>query len=312
MILTRKNFESVEIQNYCIQFCQILKALNKINVYLTGSIIRNWVALCYYYKFDPCNPNSFRELLQFKERIILHMEIDVYTVTSSWIDWIRGIDKYSVTFRDLVNILTCDNFCVEVSSVHKDNLFCKNVQLRCVPLIGMKKCYVVRIFRNPKRNRGFLEFDVDSLMAKGGEEDRFILVHQNWPMKTSNCCSFSRTPRESEILELLEKCIRKEATIINTHAPLTKRKIIESYEQILTDEFRITNSPVLSFTSGLCENKDTCSICQADEDSVLVLTKCNHLFHMKCIFEWWNTDTLDIMVNCPNCRSTFSLVFNPV
>jgi hypothetical protein len=44
--------------------------------------------------------------------------------------------------------------------------------------------------------------------------------------------------------------------------------------------------------------KFECSICLGDEQETIVkLEKCNHLFHHKCISKWFRTK-----LDCPNCR----------
>lgn len=323
MILTQKNFDNTNVQNYCVQFCQILQSLNSINgldIYLSGSVVRNWIALCHFYNFDPFNPSSFEELLKFKETIVLNPEIEIQIKEKTWFDWVFNRDNYSLALRYLVNILTEKNFCVEVSPIHKDSLSCRNVQLNCVKLVGSKNPFVIRIYR--MLGKKSFDFDVNSIMAECGKEsDKFILINTSfWFQSTDKWWNICNRPGNLHgVIELLEKCIKKESSIVYSihFSPviLTKRKVIESYEKILVDDFIITNSPVLSFDTTVCENKDTCSICQVDEDITrLVLTKCNHLFHMKCIFEWWNTDTAstNMIVNCPNCRSTFPLIFDPV
>jgi len=58
-----------------------------------------------------------------------------------------------------------------------------------------------------------------------------------------------------------------------------------------------------SFYSGLKEElkkNDNCSICfeQLDNNNLLIVTKCNHIYHEKCMNKWF-------MLNktCPLCRS---------
>ena len=47
-------------------------------------------------------------------------------------------------------------------------------------------------------------------------------------------------------------------------------------------------------------NNDVCSICfeKNDCDDILTLTKCNHVYHYKCINEW-----IKIGKTCPLCRA---------
>ena len=51
-----------------------------------------------------------------------------------------------------------------------------------------------------------------------------------------------------------------------------------------------------------------CSICHTEytEDSSIVVTKCNHYFHLECLVKWFHVNN-----TCPFCRYEFEEIEQP-
>jgi len=71
------------------------------------------------------------------------------------------------------------------------------------------------------------------------------------------------------------------------------------------DEALIKSITVCKYTKGVVEGHD-CSVCLSEfeeNESLRLLPKCNHAFHLPCIDPW-----LKSHATCPLCRSTITLV----
>ncbi|QCD95506.1 nucleolysin TIA-1/TIAR [Vigna unguiculata] len=74
------------------------------------------------------------------------------------------------------------------------------------------------------------------------------------------------------------------------------------------DEALIKSITVCKYTKGVVEGHD-CSVCLSEfeeNESLRLLPKCNHAFHLPCIDPW-----LKSHATCPLCRSTITLVSPP-
>lgn len=64
-------------------------------------------------------------------------------------------------------------------------------------------------------------------------------------------------------------------------------------------EFVKILSPTLKGYKYGCAPEDfSCPICMGGNESAVVITECNHIYHVDCIESW-----LEIINNCPMCRN---------
>ena len=54
---------------------------------------------------------------------------------------------------------------------------------------------------------------------------------------------------------------------------------------------------------------DECTICYnlLDDPTKIVITNCNHIFHLECIQTWQNVQ-VDFRKTCPNCRTRMTIM----
>ena len=64
-------------------------------------------------------------------------------------------------------------------------------------------------------------------------------------------------------------------------------------------DINIASDQFLNLEESKKEKNNECSICISDftNDSIISITKCNHIFHTDCIKEWYKYKT-----DCPICR----------
>ena len=55
--------------------------------------------------------------------------------------------------------------------------------------------------------------------------------------------------------------------------------------------------------------EDECSICYnlLNDPTQIVITNCNHIFHLECIQKWQNVQ-IDFRKTCPNCRTRMTIM----
>lgn len=100
-------------------------------------------------------------------------------------------------------------------------------------------------------------------------------------------------------LLLVRYCIRRHA------ARMAALRTFASGEEISAgvDEKTLLTIPIITYKkpdSDLMTNQSECAVCLGDlddGDSVRVLPNCKHLFHVKCVDEWFVGHT-----SCPVCR----------
>jgi hypothetical protein len=60
----------------------------------------------------------------------------------------------------------------------------------------------------------------------------------------------------------------------------------------------------------MVDSEDECSICISNQNpDDLIITKCNHIFHLDCLKQWFNFNN-NCSHNCPYCKQQISLVYN--
>ena len=73
----------------------------------------------------------------------------------------------------------------------------------------------------------------------------------------------------------------------------------ETFERLRIDVCQVSQEE----KEHSCEHASSCSICQneeqEEEEEEMVTTKCNHVFHSKCLVKW-----VIINTTCPMCRAS--------
>jgi len=318
MIITKKNLNDDVVKQWCSQFCQILNSLSELNIRLFGSIIRNWIGICYYYNLDPFNPLSFKDVLKYKEEVKITGEIDIWIELSAFSIYFNNNDRYLEYQNKILKILGNLNYSVEVSPIHTTILNnCRNLKLKCSTLFGSNYTFTLYLYGTTGFYHVF--FDINNIYFQCGTSmntKSLDLIIKPSYMECSRICCFQLSFNTNNIFDLLERCLRKECLLMplenyGVHS-LNKMKILGYYRELFRDSFQILNSPAVQLYNSSIKT-DECSICQDEMTSISdisVSTKCNHIFHLNCLFEWWSVDQSipSALVRCPNCRSTFNLV----
>ena len=85
-----------------------------------------------------------------------------------------------------------------------------------------------------------------------------------------------------------------------------KRELKRKIKNLLLNELK-------GFKYGINEEKNgkMCTICldEFKSDDIVSATKCQHLFHFKCISKWLNENITNL--KCPNCNTNFILNLEP-
>ena len=66
------------------------------------------------------------------------------------------------------------------------------------------------------------------------------------------------------------------------------------------DKYNLLNYKIIIYN----KSDDVCSICLEDlKKNIIILPKCHHKFHEKCIFDWFERDNSEM--KCPLCKTSY-------
>jgi len=93
----------------------------------------------------------------------------------------------------------------------------------------------------------------------------------------------------------------------NTLSP--SASALETFERLRIDVCKVPQeAQAQDKAKDGCEGAYSCSVCQSEqkeeneEENEMVKTKCNHVFHSKCLAKW-----VVIKTSCPICRASLTM-----
>jgi hypothetical protein len=298
--------DSIQTQQLCsiFQFLHLLKILVYNPIILFGSVIRNWLIPCYYQDLNPFQYASIFEMLDKGYLDIIHIpnEIDIWIKGPKWRN-IQVIDNCIHKIR---------NAGYKVKIMYKTNKNKYDIRFVCCePEFGGNMYFVLKFYET--NHFQSVDFDVNNICIKCNESnglDTIKLLTTNGIKKDFDGFGYLRN-KVSFISQILVNIMNKNCELIcleDEKQTLTRNYLLERIEKIISNGYTIGNYPIIQTTD---EMKDTCSIClEQNSCSTIIKLLCNHEFHMKCLFNYWKLNPVEIEipdVRCPNCRREYAL-----
>lgn len=289
MFLSENNFDTAYIQSYC----QLLYCLSKTYINIFGSTVRNWIIPCYVYDISPFRMDSVSKVMRTHNGLNLNNEIDLWVV--------NNLNTVVIKVQNMVENLGYDT---EMKCSKDYN----NIQIQILSMRTKFGSEIVFYLKFYGANEFLhVDFDVNNLYVKcnpvsGIEGIDLLYQTPNQSRKNFGYLTSKEKSFHSIIYGILNrKC---------NHIPLDpqykvdKVQYFTSTEKMINQGFQIMNSPLLKEVVDNPFSIMKCSICFEDMESSRVQTKCNHIFHSKCLFTWWKKQ---VVLSCPTCRKVFLL-----
>ena len=111
--------------------------------------------------------------------------------------------------------------------------------------------------------------------------------------------------------------LRHNCSSITKHKGVCKRSGTELYKgehycwmhhRIVDKTYKKPEKPNVDLIK-IDSKVDECTICYnlLDDPTKIVITNCNHIFHLECIQTWQNVQ-VDFRKTCPNCRTRMTIM----
>lgn len=303
MLITKNNLKDINVLSFIHLYTQILHCLVYKNINIFGSTIRNWLGLCYFYNLNPTQFDSFVKLLDLYPELHISRDIDI---------WIYP-NNSQLNKKDFLNMGTSLGYNIDsIAHISKPNF--KIQKITFTSLFCTNQEFILKLYSTYKFDDIYT--DIDQLYMKCTTEngiESLELLNNN--VCTVNNSSFGFAKQKQQYIETLLHRISQKICLYKynnaTHSLNDKNKMINHLEKLYRDKFKIDQlNGIRPYYNTIKLSNNICSICidSCDScDSDTVITLCKHIFHTKCLLNWWKAEYYLLKWSCPNCRKTFKL-----
>lgn len=140
-----------------------------------------------------------------------------------------------------------------------------------------------------------------------------LLFHHPFNKPIIKEYSFETTPvLMSEILKVFDTIYKELYKDEEEHTTEKTYNLENPCVECKDEDYSIEH--IDQYITQTTETTDSCNICfeEGDENNPLIkINRCNHIYHKKCLLNWYNTpktltdgDQIPFSNSCPNCRKT--------